>query len=88
MPQSCYYISGRVQGVWFRESTRRKALELGLSGSATNLEDGRVCVLAAGPSAALEKLEAWLQHGPPMAAVNSVESEAVEFEPINGFNTG
>ena len=87
MPQSCYYISGRVQGVWFRESTRRKALELGLSGNATNLEDGRVCVLAEGPSAALEKLEAWLQHGPPMASVENVAAEPTGFEAIEGFTT-
>ena len=86
MPQRCYYISDRVQGVWFRESTRRKALELGLSGSATNLEDGRVRVLAEGPANALAELGEWLQHGPPMATVSGVTSEDANFELLEGFS--
>ena len=88
MPQRCYSISGRVQGVWFRESTRRKALELGLSGSATNLEDGRVRVLAEGPANALAELGEWLQHGSSMARVKEVKSDAAEFEPVDGFSVG
>ncbi len=87
MPQRCFYISGRVQGVWFRESTRSKAIELGLSGIARNLEDGRVQVLAEGPADALAHLESWLQHGPPMASVSEVRSEASSFEPMQGFTT-
>jgi acylphosphatase len=87
MPQCCYYISGRVQGVWFRESTRRKALELGLTGSAENLADGRVRVLAEGPTAPLAELERWLQHGPPLATVQVVQSEPVEFDSPDSFTT-
>lgn len=86
MSQRRFYISGRVQGVWFRESTCRKALALGLSGSATNLDDGRVQVMAQGPDEALEELEAWLQHGPPMASVSEVRSESSSFDPVNGFS--
>lgn len=88
MPQRCYFISGRVQGVWFRESTRRKALELGLTGSATNLADGRVEVLAEGPEAILDELAEWLQDGPPMARVTDVEQSAAEFEAAEGFSVG
>lgn len=50
------WVSGRVQGVGFRWWTRARALELGLTGSASNLEDGRVEVVAEGPRAACEAL--------------------------------
>ena len=43
------FVHGQVQGVGFRWWTRSQALELGLTGSATNLDDGRVCVVAEGP---------------------------------------
>ena len=66
-------VSGRVQGVFFRASTREQALRLGLDGSAVNLADGRVEVVAAGSPAALAALEAWLRHGPPQARVDALE---------------
>lgn len=67
-----WLISGRVQGVFFRESTRRQAEPLGLTGHAINLSDGRVEVLAAGDPDALERLEAWLREGPPAARVDEL----------------
>jgi acylphosphatase len=67
-----FRIEGRVQGVWFRESTRREALALGITGHAQNLADGSVEVLACGPPAALDRLAEWLQRGPPMAQVTKV----------------
>ena len=88
MPQRRYFISGRVQGVWFRESTRRKALELGLTGSATNLADGRVEVLAEGPDTILDELAEWLQKGSPMARVAEVDHAAAKFEAVDGFSVG
>jgi acylphosphatase len=57
------WVSGRVQGVGFRWWTRARALELGLSGWAANLDDGRVEVVAEGPPAALEALLAALRGG-------------------------
>lgn len=69
----CWLISGRVQGVFFRASTRRQAEPLGLSGRAINLPDGSVEVVASGPRSALDQLEAWLQHGPRSARVDSVK---------------
>lgn len=83
-----WYVTGRVQGVWFRESTRREAERLGLSGYAKNLPDGRVEVLGCGSPGALEALETWLHRGPPMAEVNEVRSEAASDEPPAGFSTG
>jgi acylphosphatase len=83
-----WLISGRVQGVFFRESTRREAEPLGLSGHALNLPDGRVEVVAAGPSSALDELERWLQGGPAAARVDAVESVAPPASVSTGFSTG
>jgi acylphosphatase len=58
------FVKGRVQGVGFRWWTRARALELGLTGSATNLADGRVEVVAEGPEQACRELLALLPHGP------------------------
>ena len=71
-------VSGRVQGVWFRGTTRDQAERLGLSGWAKNLPDGRVEVLACGEEQALVQLRVWLGEGPPHARVTDVEVEAVE----------
>lgn len=83
-----FLVSGRVQGVFFRESTRREAEQLGLTGSATNLDDGRVEVLAWGDEAALDRLHAWLHHGPTMARVTNVEPGQLEGAAPSGFSTG
>ena len=58
------FVKGQVQGVGFRWWTRARALELGLAGSATNLDDGRVQVVAEGPREACEALLALLARGP------------------------
>lgn len=82
-----YLITGRVQGVWFRESTKRQALALGLSGQAVNLPDGRVEVLAWGSSSALEQLTQWLHRGPPLARVDHVTISAWSGPLPTGFIT-
>ena len=68
-------VSGRVQGVFFRASTRDFAQQLGLSGYARNLPDGRVEVLACGDDAALAALRDWLRRGPPHATVEGLECQ-------------
>ena len=73
-----YTVKGRVQGVWFRDSTRREALQLGLCGYAKNLPDGDVEVLAAGEESALDRLGLWLHEGPPMASVSEVQEQFLE----------
>ena len=57
------FVKGRVQGVGFRWWTRARALELGLTGSATNLDDGRVQVVAEGPPEQVQALLALLRGG-------------------------
>ncbi len=77
-------VSGRVQGVWFRASTREQALKLGVDGYARNLEDGRVEVVAAGNGESLEALRNWLHQGPSRARVDAVEWEWVDETPPAG----
>lgn len=66
-------MSGRVQGVFYRASTRERAQQLGCRGYARNLADGRVEVLAVGEPAAVDALVEWLWHGPPAARVQDVQ---------------
>jgi acylphosphatase len=66
-------VRGRVQGVFFRASTEREALRIGLSGWVKNREDGRVELLAEGEEADLQALVAWVHLGPPAAEVKGVE---------------
>jgi acylphosphatase len=68
-----FLVSGKVQGVFFRASTRDEALRLGLNGYARNLADGQVEVVAAGRTEALHELEQWLWQGPPAARVSDVQ---------------
>ena len=81
-------VSGRVQGVWYRGTTRRKAMELGLTGSAVNLADGRVQVVACGTAQAVAELQDWLWQGPEHAEVTDVSCQPLSLaEPPAGFTT-
>jgi len=73
-------VRGRVQGVFFRDSTRRRAAELGVLGWVRNEPDGSVAVHAEGPAAAVEALLAFLHEGPPGARVEAVEAEPAAVE--------
>ncbi len=77
-----------MQGVWFRDSTRRKARELDVSGYAINLDSGDVEVYAVGSPQALEALESWLADGPPLARVTHVARRDVPVESCEGFIIG
>ncbi|MDE2156611.1 MAG: acylphosphatase [Xanthomonadaceae bacterium] len=88
MPTARFTVSGRVQGVCYRASTRALALELGLAGHARNLPDGGVDVLASGAADALDALERWLRQGPPAARVDAVSREDLPEQNLHGFRTG
>jgi acylphosphatase len=84
-----FLVGGKVQGVFFRASTRDRALQLGLRGYAKNLADGRVEVLAEGDARALDALERWLHVGPPRARVEWVDRADAEVGKVgNGFGAG
>ena len=72
------YVSGRVQGVFYRASTREQAERLGVTGHARNLPDGRVEVLACGEQTAVQSLCDGLLSGPPAARVSEVQCEPAD----------
>ena len=74
MPSSYRFrVRGRVQGVYFRQSTAERATALGLVGWVANRADGSVEGVAGGAPAALDALRRWLHEGPPAARVDAVD---------------
>jgi acylphosphatase len=78
---------GRVQGVFFRDSTRRRADSLGVSGWAVNRDDGAVEVVAEGEPDAVEQLIDYVRGGPGSAEVSDVDVSEEEAEGLSGFET-
>ena len=76
------FVTGRVQGVWFRGSARDRAIELGVDGFARNLADGRVEIEAQGRPERVEAFLGWGRAGPPGARVDRVE--ITERQPLEG----
>ena len=75
------FVSGNVQGVFFRESTRQIAGELMLSGFVRNLRDGRVEVHVIGDEANIQSLIKWLKIGPKLAKVSTIKVLEIENSP-------
>lgn len=73
-------VAGRVQGVWFRESCRREAERLGVTGWVRNRADGSVEIEAQGRRAAVDALVTWAHAGPRLAVVESVGVEVLAVE--------
>ena len=69
------FVAGQVQGVFFRDSTRERAEQLGLTGWVKNLPDGRVEALFEGPSERVREMVRWCEQGPSHAEVENVETE-------------
>ena len=77
----CVLVDGSVQGVGYREFTRRAALRLGVSGWIRNRSDGAVEALIRGPPAAVEELVAEMRQGPRFADVNSMSVTELDETP-------
>ena len=74
----CFIVHGRVQGVFYRDSTRKEALKRQITGSAENLNDGTVKVIVQGLERPIHELKLWLLEGPEMAEVIKVDEVDIE----------
>jgi acylphosphatase len=79
-------VRGRVQGVWFRESCRDRALAAGVVGSVRNLLDGQVEACFEGTADAVDQMVAWCRHGPRRAHVVSTEVHEEAPQGASGFS--
>lgn len=79
-------VSGKVQGVYYRQSTKETATALGITGEVKNLLDGSVYIVATGTKEQLDKLIAWCRQGPPKARVTGVEVQELPLLQIDGFS--
>jgi len=66
-------VTGKVQGVFYRQGTKEKARELGVTGHVENLADGNVKIIATGTREQLDSLINWSKQGPPKAKVEKTE---------------
>ncbi len=78
-------VSGRVQGVWYRETCRRQAQRLGVAGVVRNRPDGRVEIDAEGDRPAVDELLSWAREGPPQARVVTLAVEDLDPIGARGF---
>lgn len=81
-----FIITGRVQGVFFRDSARNKAIELGITGWVRNSSQGHVECIAFGLPEQMAHFEAWLWQGPRKAEVSNVNSESIPYEDYEDFD--
>jgi acylphosphatase len=79
-------VSGKVQGVFYRQSTREKARALSISGFVKNMPDGTVQITATGEPDQLAQLIAWCRQGPPKAVVSGVEIKELDLHEYSGFH--
>jgi acylphosphatase len=79
------FVSGKVQGVYYRANTRDTAREHGIDGWVRNLDDGRVEAIFEGPESAVESMVEWCHEGSPRARVDSVEVEYDDPDGTDGF---
>ncbi len=80
------HVSGKVQGVYFRVSSQQKAIDYGLSGYAKNLADGDVEVFLSGEQENVNKMLAWLKHGPEQAAVTKMQQKKIDWQAHSFFS--
>lgn len=78
-------VTGKVQGVWYRQGTREKAISLGITGVVRNEPDGSVFIVATGTDAQLEDFISWCRQGPPRAQVNNLEVKDLPLQKFDKF---
>jgi acylphosphatase len=80
------FVSGRVQGVFYRDTCRRVAEQEGVAGWASNLADGRVEIVLEGDANAVERVEKWCREGTDWASVDSVDASEEKPEGLSSFS--
>lgn len=80
------FVSGQVQGVYYRANTRDEATSQGVDGWVKNLDDGRVEAVFEGPRRAVDAMIEWCHEGSPRAKVRDVDAEYEEPEGLTGFD--
>jgi acylphosphatase len=78
-------VTGKVQGVYFRQNAKEKAIELGLTGQAKNLRDGNVQIMATGTQEQLDAFTDWCKKGPPRAEVSGLEVLEIPLKKFEHF---
>ena len=79
-------VSGKVQGVFYRQSTREKTTTIGITGTVENLSSGQVKIIATGTREQIETLVQWCKQGPPKAIVTAVEITELPLQPFDHFS--
>jgi len=79
-------VIGKVQGVFYRQSTREKAIGLGIKGTVRNCDDDSVEIIATGTREQLDKLITWCKQGPPRAKVSDVTIQELSLQSFNNFS--
>jgi acylphosphatase len=79
-------VTGRVQGVFFRQSTKEKATSLGIKGEVRNMPDDTVQVIATGTSRQIDQLIEWCRQGPPKARVEDVITKELPLQSFEKFS--
>lgn len=79
-------VSGKVQGVYYRQSTKEMAISLGITGQVKNLKNGDVYIIATGVKEQLDKLVAWCRQGPSKANVTGLVVEELPLQQFERFS--
>ena len=79
-------VTGKVQGVFYRQNTKEKAQELGLTGNVKNMQDGTVHITVTGETEKIKMLINWCKDGPPRADVADVFFEEKNFQEFDRFS--
>ena len=79
-------VEGLVQGVFYRQSTKARAIDSGITGEIKNKPDGTVHIIATGTEAQLDQLIKWCNKGPEMAIVTNLKVEKISLQTFKGFS--
>ena len=79
-------VEGLVQGVFYRQSAKAKAIDTGITGEIKNKPDGSVYIIATGTEEQLDQLIKWCNKGPEMAIVTTVKVERIPLQTFKGFS--